>query len=561
MPEEAAAAGHRRGSTASTSGGSQKPRRGRRDSTRGGGIRSSAADSPKDSLAQSADALAALAEDHSDAPSSTADDSADASLAMSDPTATSGCTGSAAAAGGSGLAPGGGRGGRHATTTRGGEQEELNEASAAVVRDAMLYWALIAIAAVAQSHASSRQALYNAPALLELLVSLVTDIRAYEDDMLPGAADDAPPGAGSSSGGAGAASMGGAGGGGMRAERASERARRSSGLSSAQAEKAVAAHSAAAELDAKAVKLEARAKKLRAAEQGQKTAARLAGLGPRASPRTSQMAHEAAAVAAQARAKANKAMAAAKGAAQAARDGVLAGDEEWGVDITDDDPATQAGGPVSARSRSADAANEASTGQSSRSPPSVLVGTPHDAAVEPAEPKAVSRVLELSDLAGEILTCLLLHGDEATADLIVSGIVRAVTDRGAVPPTRFPEIMALMQTAARERLIALQHSVDEAALEQALEFGKWMRLPTRFLCEVRDAFRKSQQRHDYAQREQRQRQALGLCDESGAFIARLGAKSPRVAARAVDLDAAAASASRAATDQASHTFSVRWPRR
>ena len=61
---------------------------------------------------------------------------------------------------------------------------------------------------------------------------------------------------------------------------------------------------------------------------------------------------------------------------------------------------------------------------------------------------------------------------------IVSGIVVAVRTQGAQAPVAFPELMSVLQSAARERLKKVQEGTDAASLHLALDFGRWIKLPT-----------------------------------------------------------------------------------
>ena len=117
---------------------------------------------------------------------------------------------------------------------------------------------------------------------------------------------------------------------------------------------------------------------------------------------------------------------------------------------------------------------------------------------------------QLANAAGEVLSSMLAKGDKSIEVAIVQGIVAAVRNQGARPPTAFPELMAKLQLAARERLQKCQAGNDAAALELALDFGRWIKLPTVLLGIARNEFKKLQMKALKAEQAQLRRVEFGL---------------------------------------------------
>lgn len=112
--------------------------------------------------------------------------------------------------------------------------------------------------------------------------------------------------------------------------------------------------------------------------------------------------------------------------------------------------------------------------------------------VKVGEEKEGGEEKELQLVAGEVLSSMLAKGDKSIEMAIVSGIVAAVRRQGAKPPTAFPDLMRSLQTAARERLQKVQTGTDAAALHLALDFGRWIMLPTVLLGTARNEFKARQ---------------------------------------------------------------------
>ena len=73
-------------------------------------------------------------------------------------------------------------------------------------------------------------------------------------------------------------------------------------------------------------------------------------------------------------------------------------------------------------------------------------------------------------------------------DLIIASIISRVQEPGTRPPEDVPELMGLLHTAAEEQLSLVEVGDDQEALRRALEFGKWIKVPTALLSEARNTF-------------------------------------------------------------------------
>jgi hypothetical protein len=251
-------------------------------------------------------------------------------------------------------------------------------------------------------------------------------------------------------------------------------------------QQAAQANVKAAQAEEKAFQLEKRAAKARVVVQGQLAAARLAGhTKPQASRQASQR------------------LEAALGAANAARDEAKALREEARAKMLAAREAIVRKAELTASGYAASAAS-AEGGAS--------------AVVADTESAKMSKLL--ATLAGEVLNCLLVKGEKAIEEAIVSGIVDAVSNEGALPPIGFTGLMEVLQTAALERLQAASLGEDEAAMEAAFEFGRWIRLPTRVLGNSRNVFKRSSQEAMKEHKALEHRKTLGLVRMDGSRLAR-----------------------------------------
>ena len=85
----------------------------------------------------------------------------------------------------------------------------------------------------------------------------------------------------------------------------------------------------------------------------------------------------------------------------------------------------------------------------------------------------------------------------------ISAIIDQVQQPGSVPPEDVPALMTILRSTAIEQLSLVQGGTDDAALQAALGFGRWVKLPTLMLGEARNAFKASK---DQLKREEKQRQ-------------------------------------------------------
>ena len=121
---------------------------------------------------------------------------------------------------------------------------------------------------------------------------------------------------------------------------------------------------------------------------------------------------------------------------------------------------------------------------------------------------------DLQLVAGEVLSSMLAKGDKSIEMAIVSGIVDTVRGEGSKPPESFPELMRSLQTAARERLAKVQAGSDEEALNLALDFGRWIKLPTVLLGTARNGFKARQIKALKEAQHLERRRGLGLAGEA-----------------------------------------------
>lgn len=221
------------------------------------------------------------------------------------------------------------------------------------------------------------------------------------------------------------------------------------------------ARARADQAEARALQLEAKAQTLRRAAEVEARSSQAAGRGFRMTPKTAAASATATAEAQAARAEAQAAMVEARSAAQAAK------------------AATET---LEKQKTSSSAHEEEQTGLGK----------------------------ELAILAGEVLSSLLAKGDKRIEMAIVSGIVDAVKTQGAQAPVAFPELMTVLQAAARERLKKAQEGTDSAALSLSLAFGRWIQLPTILLGQARNHFRIAQLQRTADHENALRRQEIGL---------------------------------------------------
>ena len=88
--------------------------------------------------------------------------------------------------------------------------------------------------------------------------------------------------------------------------------------------------------------------------------------------------------------------------------------------------------------------------------------------------------------------------------------VATVQEPGSMPPEDVPDLMTVLRVAAEEQLVLVQKAHDHDALHSALEFGKWIKVPTKMLVVARNTFKGNQFERDKALREYERRVEMGL---------------------------------------------------
>jgi hypothetical protein len=121
----------------------------------------------------------------------------------------------------------------------------------------------------------------------------------------------------------------------------------------------------------------------------------------------------------------------------------------------------------------------------------------------------------LAESAGQMLHTLILQGSGATKRVIISAIIKTVQQPGSVPPEEVPALMTILRSAAEEQLALVQTGSDESALRSALEFGRWIKVPTIMLGEARNVFKASQEARKKEALQRQRRLSLGLAPEAG----------------------------------------------
>ena len=99
---------------------------------------------------------------------------------------------------------------------------------------------------------------------------------------------------------------------------------------------------------------------------------------------------------------------------------------------------------------------------------------------------------KLAESAGQMLHTLIIEGSEAVKKIIISAIIAQVQQPGSVPPEDVPALMTILRSTAEEQLTLVQKAEDYSALQAALQFGRWIKLPTLMLGEARINFKKTQ---------------------------------------------------------------------
>ena len=153
---------------------------------------------------------------------------------------------------------------------------------------------------------------------------------------------------------------------------------------------------------------------------------------------------------------------------------------------------------------------------------------------------------KLAEGAGQMLFTLIKEGTTEMKDLIIGAIILRVQEPGTRPPEDVPELMTLLRTAAGEQLSLTEVGDDREALRRALEFGKWIKVPTTLLSEARNTFMAVREARENAEKDRNRRALLGYeADESEVvstvitFVEKLRAAKLRATKRRADNKAAA----------------------
>lgn len=104
-------------------------------------------------------------------------------------------------------------------------------------------------------------------------------------------------------------------------------------------------------------------------------------------------------------------------------------------------------------------------------------------------------------------------------DLIISAIISRVQEPGTRPPETVPELMTLLRSAAEDQLSLVEVGDDPEALRRALEFGKWIKVPTALLSEARNTFMAVRDARRHAENERDRRAAIGYIADDGEVMA------------------------------------------
>ena len=100
---------------------------------------------------------------------------------------------------------------------------------------------------------------------------------------------------------------------------------------------------------------------------------------------------------------------------------------------------------------------------------------------------------------------------------------------GSKPPEDVPALMQILRSTAEEQLTLVQQGNDQQALQSALEFGRWIKVPTIMLGEARNNFKAAldKRRHVEVQRLRRLEMGIGNLEADLNDPKRLLAVTPR----------------------------------
>jgi hypothetical protein len=273
------------------------------------------------------------------------------------------------------------------------------------------------------------------------------------------------------------------------------------------------AEARAVQADARAKQLEAVVTKLAKQAHDESCEAMRQGLPPKPKMRTTKQITKAQAEARAARVEARAAGMEARAAAVEARQKDL--DDAKALGLPDDATHSTIAAERAKLSLPAERAKLGSSGRVMTPGSETLDAVSADEATGREAATTASSGKELSILAGEVLSSLLAKGDKMIEMAIVSGIVVAVQTQGAQAPVAFPELMRVLQAAARERLKKVQEGTDAASLHLALDFGRWIKLPTILLGKARNQFHATQLKKQREEEHQQRKFHMGLLPNPG----------------------------------------------
>ncbi|KOO32431.1 hypothetical protein Ctob_007992 [Chrysochromulina tobinii] len=136
---------------------------------------------------------------------------------------------------------------------------------------------------------------------------------------------------------------------------------------------------------------------------------------------------------------------------------------------------------------------------------------------------------QLAESAGQMLHTLILQGKDEVKKIIIGAIISTVQQPGSKPPEDVPALMQILRSTAEEQLTLVQQGNDQQALQSALEFGRWIKVPTIMLGEARNNFKAAldKRRHVEAQRLRRLEMGIGNLEADLNDPKRLLAVTPR----------------------------------
>ena len=130
---------------------------------------------------------------------------------------------------------------------------------------------------------------------------------------------------------------------------------------------------------------------------------------------------------------------------------------------------------------------------------------------EVAERKAHGQeIRKLAESAGQMLHTLILQGKKEVKKIIINAIISTVQQPGSKPPEDVPALMKILRSTAEEQLSLVQHGTDHLALNSALEFGRWIKVPTIMLGEARNNFKATKEKNRKEEVQRLRRLEMGI---------------------------------------------------